>query len=84
MNRKLKIYQLRTTKFLSISPKDLSGKKESSRMTKTCNFLIENGQKRRFSFKKHKSISSDIKRIGIVRNIVGSKFMHVRIKNIVL
>ena len=44
MNQKLKIYQLRTTKFSSMPPRNLSEKKEYSKMIKTNNFIIENGQ----------------------------------------
>jgi len=44
MNRKLKIFQERTTKITSISLRNLSERKEYSKMIKNSNFLIENGQ----------------------------------------
>ncbi len=51
MNRKLKIFQVKTTKIPSISPQNLSERKEYSRMIKNSNFLIENGQKGDFHSK---------------------------------
>jgi len=51
MNRKLKIFQERTTKIRSISLRNLSERKKYSRMVKNSNFLIENGQKGDFQSK---------------------------------
>ena len=44
MNRKLKIYQLRATKFSSMSLRNSSDKKDYSRRIKYSNVFIENGQ----------------------------------------
>ena len=52
MNQKLKIFQEWTTKILSISPRNLSERKEYSRMIKNSNFLIENGQNGDFHSKR--------------------------------
>jgi len=51
MNRKLKIFQERTTKITSISPRNLSERKEYSKRIKNINFLIENGQNCDFHWK---------------------------------
>ena len=48
MNQKLKIFQMITTKILSISPRNLSERKEFAKMVKNSNSFIENGQKSDF------------------------------------
>ncbi|TFG20269.1 MAG: hypothetical protein EU529_15160 [Promethearchaeota archaeon] len=51
MNGKLKIFQIKTTKIRSISPRNLSERKDLTRMIKNGKFLMENGQNGDFSSK---------------------------------
>jgi hypothetical protein len=44
MNRNLKIFKIMMTKIPSISPQNLSERKEPTRMIKNSNFLIKNGE----------------------------------------
>ena len=64
-----------TTKILSISPRNLSERKEFAKIVKNSNSFVENGQKSDFHSKSINSIASDIKRIDIATIFVGFKLM---------
>lgn len=63
MNQKLKIFELRTTKSTSMPTRNLSEKKECSRMINYINFPIENGQKDDFYAKEINSSLPTLKEL---------------------